>query len=207
MQRQLLASAPFILALLTMVAVVAAAPHPQAVPNAQLAPVSSFDRITDKAERSRALFMEVAKVIASPRCMNCHPAADRPSQGDDSHPHQPLVVRGPDGMGAPAMRCTACHQEANYAPSGVPGALGWHLAPMEMAWQGKSLAAICAQIKDKERNGGRDLAGLVHHVEDPHLVGWGWHPGGKRTPAPGTQAQFVQLLKAWADTGAACPTE
>jgi len=30
-------------------------------------------------------------------------------------------------------------------------------------------------------------------------------PGGRRTPAPGAQAQFGELAKAWAQTGAHCP--
>ena len=37
------------------------------------------------------------------------------------------------------------------------------------------------------------------------LVGWGWHPGDGREPAPGTQAAFGALIKYWVDTGAACP--
>jgi hypothetical protein len=46
---------------------------------------------------------------------------------------------------------------------------------------------------------------LVHHMAEDSLVGWGWHPGAGRTPAPGTQAEFGALIKAWVDTGAACP--
>lgn len=38
-----------------------------------------------------------------------------------------------------------------------------------------------------------------------HLVGWGWNPGEGRAPAPGTQAQFGELIQAWIDTGAKCP--
>jgi hypothetical protein len=38
---------------------------------------SAFSDIADRAARSRALFSEAAKVITSPRCMNCHPAGDR----------------------------------------------------------------------------------------------------------------------------------
>ena len=49
------------------------------------------------------------------------------------------------------------------------------------------------------------MAALVHHVAEDSLVGWGWNPGGNRKPAPGTQAEFGALIKAWADTGAACP--
>ena len=38
------------------------------------------------------------------------------------------------------------------------------------------------------------------------LVGWAWKPGVGREPAPGTQPAFGALVKAWADSGAACPT-
>ena len=144
-------------------------------------------------------------MILSPRCVNCHPAGDRPHQGDDSHLHQPLVVRGIDGFGAIGMRCTTCHGPANFDPGGVPGNPKWHLAPIEMAWVGKSLGEICVQIKDKERNGGMTLEELIHHMAEDELVGWGWHPGEGRTPAPGTQKEFGELIKAWVDNGAACP--
>ncbi len=175
---------------------------------AQSAPLKSpsdFAGISDPAERSRALFVEAGKVIASPRCQNCHPVGARPTQGDDMHPHLPLVVRGADDHGAIAMRCATCHQGANFAPAGVPGAPKWHIAPVEMAWQGKSLGAICEQIKDPARNGKRSLAQIHDHMAHDQLVGWGWHPGGTRAAAPGTQAQFGALISAWIQAGAACP--
>jgi hypothetical protein len=175
---------------------------------AQSTPLKSprdFAGIADTAERSRALFIEAGKVIQSPRCQNCHPVGERPSQGDDMHPHLPLAVRGTDDQGAIAMRCATCHQSANFAPAGVPGAPKWHVAPVEMAWQGKSLGQICEQIKDPARNGKRTLAQIHDHMAHDQLVGWGWHPGGSRTPAPGTQAQFGALVDAWIRTGAACP--
>ncbi|PYM55919.1 MAG: Isoquinoline 1-oxidoreductase subunit, partial [Candidatus Rokuibacteriota bacterium] len=37
------------------------------------------------------------------------------------------------------------------------------------------------------------------------LVGWAWNPGADREPAPGTQAMFGALVKAWAASGAVCP--
>ena len=46
-----------------------------------------------------------------------------------------------------------------------------------MAWVGKSLGEICEQIKDPERNGGKSMEELVHHMAEDSLVGWGWHPG------------------------------
>ena len=174
--------------------------------SAGLKPAQDFAAIADPAERSRALFAELGKVIESPRCQNCHPAGERPSQGEDMHPHLPLVVRGTDDHGAIGLRCTTCHQAANYEPAGVPGNPQWHVAPIGMAWQGKSLAQICEQIKDPARNGGRTLAQLHDHMAKDDLVGWAWHPGGTRTPAPGTQARFGELVAAWIASGAACPS-
>ena len=40
----------------------------------------------DSVESVKA-FMDVYKVLMSPRCMNCHPSGDIPLQGDDSHLH------------------------------------------------------------------------------------------------------------------------
>lgn len=169
-----------------------------------LKPVSAFDGIADRTQRSVALFMEAGKVLLHPRCVNCHPAGDRPTQRN-GHPHQPLVMRGPDGHGAVGMRCTTCHGKANFDPGGVPGNPHWHLAPLEMAWQGKSLPEICAQIKDRQRNGNKSLADLIHHMGEDPLVGWAWKPGADRAPPPGTQEQFRLLIKAWVETGGGCP--
>ncbi len=170
-----------------------------------LRPLADFAGIKDRKARSLALFAEVGKVIQHPRCLNCHPAGERPTQTDAMRPHMPLVVRGDGGMGATGLRCMTCHHDKNFDPAGVPGNPKWQLAPEEMAWQGKSLGAICAQIKDKSRNGGKSMAELVHHMAEDELVGWGWNPGAKRTPAPGTQAEFGALFKAWADSGGYCP--
>jgi hypothetical protein len=171
----------------------------------ELQPVSSFDKIADGRTRSIALFTEAGKVLQHPRCMNCHPATERPTQTDRMRPHQPLVVRGADGRGAAGTPCTACHHVGNFDAGHIPGHRDWHLAPATMAWQDKSLAQVCSQIKDRARNGGRDLVALIHHVSEDSLVGWAWSPGAGRTPAPGTQAQFGELMKTWATTGAFCP--
>jgi hypothetical protein len=172
----------------------------------ELRPVDAFAGIADARQRSVALFTEAGKVLTHPRCVNCHPAGDRPLQGEAMQLHQPLVVRGADGHGAPGMRCDTCHGAANFDPGRVPGAPMWHLAPLEMAWQGKSLGEICEQVKDRARNGGKSMADLVHHMADDPLVGWAWSPHPGRAPAPGTQAQFGALIKAWSETGAACPS-
>jgi hypothetical protein len=165
---------------------------------------ADFAGISDPAERSRALFAEAGKVIESPRCQNCHPVGERPTQGDDMQPHLPLVVRGQDGHGAIAMRCATCHQVANFQPAGVPGAPKWHIAPVEMAWQGKSLGAICEQIKDPARNGGKDMGALRKHLDTP-LVTWGWSPGFGRAPVSTPYASFISAWETWAAAGAPCP--
>jgi hypothetical protein len=175
------------------------------VPAESLAKVDSFAAIGDTAARSAALFTEAAKVLNHPRCMNCHPAGDRPRQGDLRRLHQPPVDRGEDGFGLPALRCPICHQQANFDPGRVPGDPAWHLAPRDMGWEGKTVGQICAQIKDPTRNGGRSLDDIVHHIGTDHLVGWAWAPGAGRQSAPGTQAQEGALLGEWVKTGAVCP--
>jgi hypothetical protein len=172
---------------------------------------STFDTISDPATRSRALFIEAAKVIMSPRCMNCHPSGDRPTQGNDMHPHFPPVSRGDSGGGVAGTPCTACHTDRNYtlhveaSYRSIPGNARWGLAPIEMAWQGKPIGEICLQMKDPNRNGGRDLSLLHRHAASDDLIAWGWEPGLGRDSAPGTQDLFGQLIKAWIDSGAQCP--
>ena len=97
-------------------------------------------------------------MLQHPRCLNCHPVGDRPTQTDRMTPHRPMVIRGADGHGAPGLPCNACHHAANYDESGMPGHPLWHLAPASMAWAGRSLGEICRQIKDPALNGGRDMA-------------------------------------------------
>jgi hypothetical protein len=170
-----------------------------------LATPQSFDGIADINTRSAAIFTELGRVLTHPRCMNCHPAGDRPRQGDARRLHEPPVARGPDGHGTETMRCDTCHQKANFDPGRVPGHPQWHLAPREMAWEGKTIAEICAQIKDPARNGGRKPEDLIAHIGKDTLVGWAWAPGYGREPAPGTQDEAGALVEAWVKSGAACP--
>src|SRR3972149_3973798 len=132
---------------LTIVAVGMAVSAAQPEPATTLKSVQAFSAISDDKQRSLALFEEAGKVITHARCVNCHPAGDRPAQGDDRQPHMPLVVRGVDNFGAVGMRCTTCHGPANFDPAGIPGHPEWHLAPIEMAWVGKSLGETRPQIK------------------------------------------------------------
>ena len=192
------------LASLSLAAPLMLAPAVAAQDLGGLRPPDAFAGIADPAARSVALFEEAGKVIQHPRCVNCHPAGDRPLQGDDGHPHVPWARRGEADFGVPAMTRT-CHQQRNVDHAGVPGNPAWALAPLEMAWQGRSLGAICAQLKDPERNGGKTLALLHEHMAEDDLVGWGWAPGAGRTPVPGTQEGFGRLIAAWIQTGADGP--
>jgi hypothetical protein len=179
---------------------------------ATLRAATDFDSIADDAERSRALFEEAGKVIQHPRCVNCHPAGDQPLQGMQMTVHQPPVSRGEGDIGAPGMMCGACHGEANVEVVGqadtiksIPGHPLWHVAPIEMAWVGKTLGEICQQLKDPARNGGKTVDQIVDHMAEDSLVGWGWEPGAGREPVPGSQQVFGELIRRWAETGADCP--
>ena len=90
-------------------------------------------------------------------------------------------------------------------PPGV--SKGWHLPPadMKMVFVGLGSRELCEQLKDPNRNGGKDLAALVEHVSSDPIVLWGWDPGFGRKPVPIPHAEFVTAFKAWATAGAPCP--
>lgn len=184
----------------------AAAVAPHAGPG-ELLPPSAFAGIADPAVRSRALFGEMAKVLTHPRCVNCHTPDGTPRQGDAHVIHDPPVARGPDDRGVVGMQCGTCHQDHNLELARIPGAPGWHLAPVSMVWLDRTPAQICEQIKDRARNGGRSLAELQEHLAKDRLIAWGWAPGWGRTPAPGTQELLGELTTAWIDSGAQCPED
>ena len=73
----------------------------------------------DAAASSQA-FLQVYKVVTSPRCQNCHPAGDAPLQGDDSHVHMQNVKRGKDGHGVSAIRA--------WRPGSLPSLRGAGMA-------------------------------------------------------------------------------
>jgi hypothetical protein len=84
--------------------------------------------------------------------------------------------------------CAECHTDNNVTLheaatyQSIPGHPRWGLAPLSMAWEGKTIGDICRQLKDTNRNGGRDLAMLQEHVAKDDLVAWGWNPGVGREP-------------------------
>lgn len=174
------------------------------------APVAGSDRAAPDAE-GLAAFETVRQVLQHPRCQNCHPAGDVPLQGDDSHVHAQNVHRGREGRGNVGEECTTCHGPANppsaYGAHVPPGnEKGWHMPSedMKLVFVGVEPRALCEQIKDPARNGGKDMAALRTHLDDP-LVTWGWSPGFGRTPVSVPRDQFLAAWEAWARAGAPCP--
>jgi len=151
-----------------------------------------------------AAFEKIAGVLQSPRCVNCHPAGDHPLNGDEGKPHRMMIVRGEDNMGAIGARCTACHRDENSPMSIVPGGPEWSLAPKSMSWEGLTHGELCTMLKDRKRNGDRDMEALIEHMSVP-LVMWGWNPGGHRKPVSMPHDEFINLMKVWAAAGAPCP--
>jgi hypothetical protein len=158
-----------------------------------------------------AAFETVRQVLQHPRCQNCHPAGDAPLQGDDGHVHAQNVHRGKDGRGEVGEECTTCHGPANppsaYGARVPPGnAKGWHMPSedMKLVFVGVAPGPLCEQIKDPARNGGKDMAALRAHLDDP-LVQWGWSPGFGRAPVSVPRDQFLAAWDAWARAGAPCP--
>ena len=171
-------------------------------------PVLSDSPAKDSVASVKA-FMEVYKVLMSPRCMNCHPKGDRPLQGDSSKIHSMNVKRGKDGKGLLALKCANCHQpenaEANHAPPGNPK---WHLPPadMKMVFEGRSPRELALQLLDHNKNGHKSKAQLIEHARDT-LVKAGWNMGEERKPPPLTYKEFVAAWDTWINEGAYAPAQ
>ena len=152
-------------------------------------------------------FMQVYKVLMSPRCMNCHPAGDIPLQGEDSHLHNMNVQRGKDGTGLYALKCSNCHQPTNvpglHTPPGNPK---WHLPPadMKMVFQGRTPRQLALQIMDYNKNGHKNKEQLLEHARDT-LVKAGWNMGEGRTLPPLSYDTFVTVWDTWINKGGYAP--
>jgi hypothetical protein len=162
----------------------------------------------DQVAAGKRAFVDVARVLQSPRCRNCHPIGDAPLQTDAGKPHAMNISRASVDAGLP---CAACHQERNSEAVGVaggpPGAPKWGLPPkaMPMVFEGKSVPDLCEQLRDPARNNNRSLDALLEHVTSDPLVLWGWAPGGKRTLPPLSHDAFVAAFQTWVASGGACP--
>jgi hypothetical protein len=172
--------------------------------------------LAESSGRAEALLQwkRIESVLIHPRCINCHTITDYPRQADDRHRHQFRVVRGPDNKGIPGAQCATCHQAQNQA-SGVPGAPGWHLAPLSMAWESSpgvimGGAQLCRTILDRKKNHGMDLVKLEQHFAKDPFIQWAWTPGSDatgeaRTVPPITHAELLDAFVLWSRAGAPCP--
>ncbi|MCA9296039.1 MAG: hypothetical protein KC983_05965 [Phycisphaerales bacterium] len=156
----------------------------------------------------RKAFDTVYAVLQHPRCLNCHPAGDRPLQYDDSRDHIMNVQRGDDDRGRAGMRCVTCHGTGNLnAPMLPPGAdADWHLAPKSMVFEGVSKSDMARMLLDPDRSH-MTKEELIEHVSHDALVLWGWNPGTGRTAVPVPHDEFVQAFKDWISAGAPLPKE
>ncbi|MEM6803696.1 MAG: hypothetical protein AAF696_19990 [Bacteroidota bacterium] len=157
-------------------------------------------------------FDKMMQVLTHKRCVNCHPAGDRPRQGEDSHYHNFGVKRGLDNHGVAALRCEGCHGHENNDFSGVPGAPEWSLAPLKMQWEGLTRVEIAKSMLNRENNGNRSLDEIVKHLTEHELVLWAWEPGidadgNPRELPPVPVDEYIQAVKDWAAAGAVIPAE
>lgn len=168
-----------------------------------------FSEKLSENESSEA-FDKMMSVLTHKRCVNCHPAGDRPHQGEDVHIHNFNVQRGNANFGASAFNCNTCHHEENNDIAGVPGAPEWSLAPKKMAWEGLSRVEIARSMMNPEINGGRDLEHVVEHLTEHALVLWAWNPGvdsegNPRETPPVSKEEYIKAVKEWAENGAIIP--
>jgi len=151
-------------------------------------------------------------VLTHKRCVNCHPAGDAPHQGEDSHVHNFGVQRGEADHGLAGYTCNTCHTDENNEYSGVPGAPHWAVAPIGMAWEGKTRVEIAEQMMDPKRNGGRSADDIMHHLTEHELVMWAWEPGvdvegNEREKPPVPKDEYIKAVKEWIAEGAKIPAE
>ena len=168
---------------------------------------AKHDHFNKDSVESVKAFMQVYKVLTSPRCMNCHPSGDVPLQGDNSQLHTMYPKRGKDGKGLYAMKCSNCHQPENIPGLNTPpGHPNWHLPPanMKMVFQGRTAYQLARQLINPKLNGNKTREQLIKHADDD-LVLAGWNPGEGRTVPPLSHAEFKQAWITWLTNGAYAP--
>ncbi len=178
--------------------------------NVVIAPPAEGSVSTEDGLQAWARIYEVA---SHPRCSNCHVGADNrpmwsgPSYGN-ARPHGMNINAGDSRIGAETILCSTCHVERdglNDVPHAAPQvAMAWQLAPVEAEWFGKSSVEICNQLRDPERNGGRDHLDLAIHLDHDLILHWAWNPGGGREPAPYSLQDHVNDVLTWGVAGFPC---
>lgn len=170
---------------------------------------------TSLADNGSAPWNDIFAVVSHPRCTNCHVGADgvpmwNDQRSDEKVAHGMYVRAGESRIGAETMPCRTCHVTATsdngirHAPPQIADA--WRLPPVELAWLGRSSAALCRQLRDPDRNGGLDTAQLAVHLETSEFVAWSFDPGAGRSAPPGTLSDLQIALDRWVAAGTPCET-
>ena len=169
------------------------------------------------ASDALAAWDRIHDVASHPRCLNCHVGEDEiPLWGTVAQPDRPhgmAIVAGDSRIGTAGLSCRTCHQTStrpNRVEHAAPHTgMDWQLAPVDFQWVGRTSAEICQQMRDPDRNGGRDAAGLVEHIlHDAELIGfitWSFDPGAGRAPAPGSLQSHLEDMAIWTAAGMPCP--
>ena len=128
-----------------------------------------------------------------------------------TRPHGMNIIAGESRIGMETVLCSTCHvyrEGLNDVPHAAPQvAATWMLPPVEAEWFGKSSAEICAQLRDPDRNGGRDYLDLASHLDHDVILHWAWNPGGGREPAPYSLQEHVNDILAWGVSGYPCEND
>ena len=172
---------------------------------------------TVSADQGLEAWARIYEVASHPRCSNCHvgatgiPMWSGPSYGR-TRPHGMNIQGGESRMGVETLVCSTCHAVSvtggNDAPHMAPQvAMSWQLAPVEAEWFGKSSVDVCNQLRDPDRNGGRDYLDLASHLDHDLILHWAWNPGGGREPAPYSLQEHVNDVLAWGVAGYPCPED
>ncbi len=171
---------------------------------------------TVSREDGLTAWARIYEVASHPRCSNCHVGADNlpmwsgPTYGKP-RPHGMNINAGESRIGAEYVQCSTCHvirESLNDIPHAAPQvAMTWQLAPVEAEWFGKGSVEICNQLRDPERNGGRDYLELASHLDHDLILHWAWDPGGGREPAPYDLQTHVNDVLAWGVAGYPCEND
>ena len=167
-------------------------------------------------EDGLAAWARIYEVTSHPRCSNCHVGASNkpmwsgPSYGR-TRVHGMNINAGESRIGAEYVLCSTCHAQReslhDVAHAAPQVAMNWQLPPVEAEWFGKTSEEICNQLRDPERNGGRDYMALAGHLDHDLILHWAWNPGGGREPAPYSLQEHVNDVLAWGVAGYPCAND
>ncbi len=173
---------------------------------------------TATREDGLAAFDRIFEVTSHPRCSNCHVGADNipmwsgPTYGE-ARSHGMNINAGESRIGAETLPCSTCHAYNDQAGgndiahAAPQVAMTWQLPPVEAAWFGQTATYVCDQLRDPDRNGGRDMLELAEHLGHDVILHWAWTPGGGREPAPYSLQDHVDDLLIWGVAGMPCPED